>query len=102
MGRLKTLKPRLATLQSPLEARTPTRRRIRGRKLQTIRERLFAEHPLCVHCESAGRVRIATEVDHVVPLHCGGEDADSNRQGLCAECHAAKTREDLSYRGRAT
>lgn len=77
-----------------------TDRRVRGRKLQRIRKWFLQEHPLCVRCEAAGRVSAATQVDHIVPLFKGGEDSDQNRQGLCDDCHKAKTREDLGQRER--
>lgn len=73
--------------------------RIRGRRLMEIRERWFSEHPLCVRCEAAGRVRLAEHLDHIVALTNGGDDFDrdngQNRQGLCIPCHDAKTDEDL-------
>lgn len=72
-----------------LEARKPER--IRGWRLQQRRAAYFAEHPLCRLCERAGVVRLATELDHVIPLEQGGADDWSNLQGLCHDCHAAKT-----------
>lgn len=75
--------------------------RIRGRIGQRIRERVLAANPLCVHCEAKGITRPATQVDHIVALHNGGEEHpydDSNRQGLCDDCHAAKTAVDLGLR----
>jgi len=70
---------------------------MRGRKLQQERERLFAESPLCKHCyeQSPRIIRAATQRDHVVPLAMGGLDVQSNTQGLCDECHEAKTKLDL-------
>jgi len=68
--------------------------RIRGRRLQRIRAEHLAEHPLCVHCEARGIVREATELDHITALVNGGSD-DGPKQGLCHECHEAKTRKDL-------
>lgn len=76
--------------------------RIRGRAGQRIRAQWLSEHPLCEHCERKGRVTAATEVDHIVPLSKGGEDDDSNRQSLCAECHKAKTAQDMGHRERVT
>lgn len=74
--------------------------RIRGRKLQAIRARWFSRWPLCVHCERAGRTRLATQLDHILALDNGGADTDANRQGLCDECHDAKTALDMGYRPR--
>ena len=73
--------------------------RIRGRTLQRIRKAWFQVYPLCVDCERKGRVRLATELDHIIALTNGGKDFDqddgANRQGLCDECHELKTAKDL-------
>lgn len=53
----------------------------------------------CECCNKAGRVTEATEVDHVTPKAEGGTDDLSNLQGLCPECHAAKSKAEAS-RGR--
>jgi 5-methylcytosine-specific restriction enzyme A len=37
------------------------------------------------------------ELDHVLPLFKGGADDDTNRQGLCAACHAVKTAADRGF-----
>ena len=47
--------------------------------------------PLCIKCTEAGRLKAATEVDHIIPLHKGGTDAHDNLQSLCHDCHAEKT-----------
>ena len=46
---------------------------------------------LCQACMKAGRVSIATHVDHITPKARGGSDAPGNLQALCAECHKEKT-----------
>jgi 5-methylcytosine-specific restriction endonuclease McrA len=54
-------------------------------------------------CQAQGIVRAAVQVDHVHAVAHGGDDNahdDSNRQGLCAACHEAKTRADLGQRQR--
>ena len=66
------------------------------------RSRQFlAEHPLCRMCEAAGRVTLATVVDHVTP-HKGDETLfwdEDNWQGLCATDHsAAKQAQEKSGR----
>ena len=55
---------------------------------------------MCVMCEAKGRITIATELDHIVHLDAGGKDIESNRQGLCHDCHAEKTRRDLGQKER--
>lgn len=75
-----------------------TEQRIRGRRLQRIREQHLREHPLCVRCLERGRVKAAEEVDHIVALVNGGTDTPDNRQSLCRECHHDKTAEDLGHK----
>lgn len=78
-------------------------KRTRGRKLQERRALFFSHYPLCKHCQAEGRITIATELDHITPLDKGGEDDDpDNWQGLCRECHRAKTAKDMGYREKAT
>jgi len=45
-------------------------------------KRFLQEHPLCVMCEAKGRVSVAEEVDHIIPLFKGGADEWENLQGL--------------------
>jgi 5-methylcytosine-specific restriction protein A len=74
--------------------------RMRGRRLQQARAALFRSNPLCVNCERNGIVRLATERDHIINLADGGTDDPSNTQGLCKDCHQAKTQQE-SQRARA-
>lgn len=53
-----------------------------------IRDQILAEEPVCRACLR----RPATEADHVVPTAFGGSNDRANGQGLCATCHAHKTR----------
>jgi len=74
--------------------------RIRGRRLQEIRAEYRRIAPLCERCSERNppRVRLWTQLDHRVALVNGGVDFDvdpEQRQGLCDECHAEKTDEDL-------
>jgi len=71
--------------------------RIRGSALQKIRREHFARDPLCVHCRAKGLTRLATELDHVVPLHKGGTDTADNRQGLCTEHHVEKSKTERGH-----
>lgn len=79
-------------------------KRLRGRRLQAIREEHFRFQPLCVRCldKEPPVISIAVELDHIVPLHKGGldfdEDMGENRQGLCKLCHEIKTHEDTGSR----
>lgn len=98
--KLTALKPRLLELSSRVPTLTSTAKaqRVRGRAAVKNRARLLSENPLCRICEARGRVRAATEVDHVVPLSKGGADTDDNKQNLCSECHKEKTAQDMGYR----
>jgi len=71
--------------------KTYDQKRLRGRKLQAERKRLFEDQPLCVECLKIGRITAATERDHIIPLSQGGKDVPENTQALCKECHERKT-----------
>lgn len=45
----------------------------------------------CNDCVSTGRVREASEVDHIIPKFEGGTDEPSNLQAINPECHKKKT-----------
>jgi 5-methylcytosine-specific restriction protein A len=66
-------------------------KRDRSTAFQRRRALLLRANPLCVHCARSGLVTVATELDHIKPLHQGGTDDDGNLQGLCTECHRIKT-----------
>ena len=74
--------------------------RTKGRKWQRIRAWVLSESPLCAHCAKEGRVELATEVDHIIPIHKGGGDDFGNLQAICAEHHRDKTASDLGQRVR--
>jgi len=76
------------------------RERLRGTTWTNIRVRILRRDPLCVHCRAKGITTATAEIDHKVPLHLGGSDADENLQGLCVECHQAKTAEELGHEPR--
>ncbi len=64
-----------------------------GYKWQQARTGFLSKHPLCVQCQSRGRVTAASVVDHIKP-HRGDMSKfweRSNWQALCATCHSVKT-----------
>jgi 5-methylcytosine-specific restriction protein A len=73
--------------------------RVRGRKAVAQRKRRLTLEPLCRHCLARGYTTAATTPDHIIPLHKGGTDEDSNIQCLCESCHRTKTAKDMGYRG---
>lgn len=68
------------------KAPSPPIPRLRGRAGQAQRQRRLARtHGLCEMCQAQGVTRLATVVNHKVPLTHGGSDEDSNTENLCRE-----------------
>ena len=56
-------------------------------------------HRLCVSCEKAGRLVVATVCDHVIPREQCSDPLDpENFQALCDACHNRKTAEEQKAR----
>ena len=65
-----------------------------GRPWRRKRERILKrDHWLCrcEECTSTGALKIAHEVDHIVPLAEGGRDNDDNLGAINRDCHKRKT-----------
>ena len=57
-----------------------------------LRKLVLSQDTLCRTCSIAGRIALATVVDHIVPVKAGGARFDiANLQGLCVACHNRKT-----------
>jgi 5-methylcytosine-specific restriction protein A len=69
-------------------------------KLWAMRRRqVLARDPICKVCDKA----LSTEVDHIVPLTDGGDPYRlDGLQGICTDCHQAKTAAENARRGRGT
>ena len=78
------------------EKHGPQVKRITGRPLRRMRQELFRKDPLCVLCQQKDppQVHLAVHRDHIVPLEEGGADVPENTQGLCAECHEEKSKQE--------
>lgn len=76
-------------------------RSITGRGLQAARERLYtAQGGCCKTCGELVMLSAKTFIrDHIAPLAEGGQDVESNTQGLCAECSAVKTQAEARRGG---
>jgi 5-methylcytosine-specific restriction protein A len=64
------------------------------------RRQFLGQHPLCVVCESEGRIEPATVVDHIIP-HKGDWRVfwdESNWQSLCEHHHNQKTAREGRWR----
>lgn len=72
-------------MASPLPA---YKRWYKTARWQKLREQVLAQQPLCVMCERAGKVEVATVCDHIEP-HRGDEAKfwAGPFQGLCKRCH---------------
>lgn len=91
---LRMLDNRLAT-QPHRTLKTAFVPRLRGSSgVRDRQEVLRSAMGLCVACG-----RIATEVDHIVPLCDGGGDTSDNKQALCHACHVSKTTDEAKRRG---
>ena len=99
---LKMLKPTLRSSSSSLAGLAPTQRKT-GSGLQAIRRRIFKRDQWrcqCLDCKKLKRLRVATVVDHAVPLWAGGADEDHNRQSMHTDCHDLKTAHEAACRAR--
>ena len=77
-------------------ATTSELKRTRGSAWMKIRARILRrDKGLCQECQRNGRLREATQVDHITPLHRGGQDNDANLEAICANCHDAKTSSEM-------
>lgn len=62
-----------------------------GRAHEKMRAVVLDEEPLCRPCLSAGLSTPAVIADHIIPKAEGGDDARTNYQGICKDCHDLKT-----------
>ena len=70
--------------------------RVTGRRWMRLREMVLRrDGGLCVPCKNAGRVTVATQVDHIVPLAKGSIPDDlAGCQAICDRCHAVKSAQE--------
>ena len=64
----------------------PSSWKVYGRLWNRLRKIKLYRNP---YCEICGKV--ATEVDHIVPIRKGGLNELDNLQSLCKSCHSRKT-----------
>lgn len=97
---MKMLKPQVAMLRTT-QVKTLVTERTRGSTWMKTRHRILTRDNglcRCEECRASGRILIAHEVDHVIPLHEGGADADHNLAAINSECHKRKSAEEASRR----
>lgn len=79
--------------QATASQRPDTKDSLYGRRWKRAKTLFLNEHPLCVDCESRGKVIEATRVDHIIP-HRGDKALfwdQGNWQSMCETCHNRKT-----------
>lgn len=84
--------------------------RLRGRKLQAARLRIWSNDPHCAMCRKLVAYPRGFELDHKTAILKDGSNDDGNLQVLCIEvdergnktgCHIDKTAQDMGYAKRA-
>lgn len=66
----------------------------KSRRWQKLRVSLLREHPLCVRCENAGVIRLASVIDHCLPAreYTGDFFDEDNLFPVCTQCHSDITK----------
>lgn len=68
----------------------PRTERTRGRAWTNHRDRILLRDAYACQINGPNCTRIATEVDHIIPLAHGGTDEDTNLRSVCTNCHRAR------------
>ena len=106
MGKLRTLKPRVALAETQRGTvitggswrgdKLTAAQRGYGHRWQRERAKFLREHPLCAACQREGRTVRAEVVDHVIP-HRGDQTLFWDRTNwgpLCRPHHDEKTKRE--------
>jgi 5-methylcytosine-specific restriction protein A len=107
MRKIATLQPRIKPLGDPKRVRKvpfgrtefSANRAISGsaRQKRAARIKLAAKY----RCACCGRITMALEIDHRIPLSQGGSDDESNLQPLCCDgplsCHRVKSQLEATF-----
>lgn len=97
-------------LKGPAMAYDNSDGRLRGRRLQAARLRIWSNDPHCAMCRKLVAYPRGFELDHITALHKDGStNDDENLQVLCIEvdkqgnktgCHIDKTAQDMGFQVR--
>ena len=81
-----------ATARAYERARQPDKHFYSSGRWRSLRASFLRSHPLCMDCESAGRVTVAQHVHHVEPRKTRPDLAYkwTNLAALCQPCHNAR------------
>ena len=80
--------PKHKTLASREYARTHREPGNYDHRWKALRDLYIQRHPLCEHCQRAGRLVPAVLAHHIKPVEEGGSHSDENLTSLCRSCHA--------------
>lgn len=69
--------------------RTSARKRGYTTQYEKTRRAVLARQPLCVRCLTDGRITLATQTHHVIPLSEGGTNEFRNLEPICEPCHTS-------------
>lgn len=92
MGKLKTLRPRLKSIDTRrIKPVYGENRRISGSARVGLKRRIYVRDG--GHCCVCGRVVDLhdSELDHRIALQFGGDNETTNLWTLCIECHSGKS-----------
>lgn len=93
--KLESIGSKITKVNTARNMAAPAVSRVAGRPGARMRERILKRDDyLCQPCLRMDRVSAADEVDHIVPLHVGGSNADENQEAICRECHRTKSRSE--------
>jgi len=81
--------------------RDPVSNKRYGRSWKRTRDRYIKAHPLCEECKKQGKLIVAEEVHHILPLSKGGGNEADNLMALCKSCHSGITAESGDRWGRS-
>lgn len=77
----------LARQQYDKYERAPDVKKKYGREWKRIRDKYMSTHPFCECCYKSGRMTVATECHHIIPISKGGQSTTNNLMALCKSCH---------------
>lgn len=99
MSRLQTVKPKLKLLDSSKARPVQATKRPTGNSLYALMKSYSLNHPrICAECKRKGLVSYGDELDHIMPLHLGGSNAEQNLEWLCREHHLEKSKSEAHNR----